>query len=53
MIYLICQDWSNTSNNHAGINTYATKFRRCILKAIKPSLFLPFGMTGQNPPFES
>jgi hypothetical protein len=19
MIYLICQDWSNTSNNHAGI----------------------------------
>ena len=30
---------------------FATAFS--FLKAIKPSLFLPFGMTGQNPPFES
>lgn len=41
MIYLICQDWSNTSNNHAGIkylcNTlgkkYPNKFKSIVIPA--------------------
>lgn len=41
MIYLVCQDWSNTSNNHAGIkylcNTleqkYPDKFRSIVIPA--------------------
>ena len=29
MIYLICQDWANTSNNHAGIKYMCEKMHEC------------------------
>lgn len=37
MIYLICQDWANTSNNHAGI-----KYLCNAIQTRKPSLFKTF-----------
>lgn len=40
MNYLICQDWTNTSNNHAGIKYLCLQLEEKYKKNAKPLLSL-------------